>query len=179
MAASLLTASLDALAAGPIEEGYTPSEICTRVSRRLFQRTLPEKYATGFLVCLEPLTGKLVYCNAGHNYGLLIRAGGDIEQLGPTGTPIGLVPKAVYTEETRQLDPGDLLVLYTDGFVEAENPEGDEYGIERMEKVFVEVRDLPLQEGARRLEDDVRDFARGVPFHDDRTLVILRRTRSA
>ena len=178
MAASLLTASLEALAAGPIEVGYTPSEICNRVSRRLFERTPPEKYATGFLVCVRPEEGSFVFCNAGHNYGLLIAAGdGSIEQLGPTGTPIGLVPMANYTQETRHLGPGDLLVLYTDGFVEAENPEGDEYGIERMEVVFAEARDRPLREIAKRLEDDVRDFARGVPFHDDRTLVILRRSR--
>jgi serine phosphatase RsbU (regulator of sigma subunit) len=179
MAASLLTASLEALAAGPIEEGYTPSEICNRVSRRLFQRTLPEKYATGFLACLQPVTGKLVYCNAGHNYGLLVRASGAIEQLGPTGTPLGLVPRSFYREEIRDLEPGDLLVLYTDGFVEAENPEGSEYGIERMERVFGEARERPLQQVAQRLEDDVRDFARGVPFHDDRTLVILRRRLEA
>ena len=54
MGASILTASLEALAAGPIEVGYPPSEICDRVSRRLFDRTPPEKYATGFLVCLKP-----------------------------------------------------------------------------------------------------------------------------
>ncbi|MDX1644535.1 MAG: SpoIIE family protein phosphatase [Thermoanaerobaculia bacterium] len=175
MGASLLTASLEALAAGPIEEGFPPAEVFGRVSRRLFQRTPPEKYATGFLVCLQPDSGVFAYSNAGHNYGLLVRAGGEVEELGPTGTPIGLVPNVEYKQEERTLEPGDALYLYTDGFVEAENPDGEEYSMERMEKVFVTERGRPLEEIARSLEDDVREFARGVPFHDDRTLVILRR----
>lgn len=179
MAASLLTASLEALAAGPIEEGFPPAEVFNRVSRRLFQRTPPEKYATAFLVCLQPDSGVFSYSNAGHNYGLLIRADGAVEQLGPTGTPIGLVPNMEYQQAERTLEPGDALFLYTDGFVEAENPDGEEYTMERMQKVFVTERARPLEEIARCLEDDVRDFARGVPFHDDRTLVMLRRSGGA
>jgi sigma-B regulation protein RsbU (phosphoserine phosphatase) len=175
MAASLLCASLEALAAGPIEGGYPPSEIFNRVSRRLFDRTPPEKYATGFLVCLRSLVGSFSFSNAGHNYGLLITTEGEVEELGPTGTPIGLVFKAVYKEEERMLNHGDMLVLYTDGFVEAEDPEGEEYGLERMTKVFVKERAGELDEMSRALEEDLREFSRGVPFHDDRTLVILRR----
>ena len=178
MAASLLTASLEALAAGPIEVGYSPAEICNRVSRRLFDRTLPEKYATAFVLSMQPNEGEIVFCNAGHNYGLIIRLDGEVELLGPTGTPIGLVAKAQYTEETRTLEQGELLVLYTDGFVEAEDPEDEEYGLERFQEVFVEGRNEPLEELARRLEDDVREFARGVPFHDDRTLVLMRRDKA-
>lgn len=177
MAASLLTASLEALAAGPIEVGYSPAEICNRVSRRLFDRTLPEKYATGFLLSMRPNEGDIIFCNAGHNYGLIIRLDGEVELLGPTGTPIGLVPQANYTEEARSLEQGEMLVLYTDGFVEAEDPEGEEYGLERFQEVFVEGRDEALEELVRRLEDDVREFARGVPFHDDRTLVLMRRDK--
>jgi serine phosphatase RsbU (regulator of sigma subunit) len=175
MAASLLCSALEALMVGPIEVGYPPSEICTRVSRRLFERTPPEKYATGFLVCLKSAVGSFAFANAGHNYGLLITAAGEVEELGPTGTPIGLVPMAIYKEEQRQLDPGDVLVLYTDGYVEAEDPEGEEYGLERMTEVFVKERAGELAGMSRVLEEDLREFSRGVPFHDDRTLVILRR----
>ena len=175
MAASLLCSALEALMVGPIEVGHPPSEICNLVSRRLFARTPPEKYATGFLVCLKSAIGSFSFSNAGHNYGLLITAAGEVEELGPTGTPIGLVPMAVYKEEERQLDPGDMLVLYTDGFVEAEDPEGEEYGLERMTEVFVKERAGELDGMSRVLEEDLREFSRGVPFHDDRTLVILRR----
>jgi len=175
MAASLLTASLEALAAGPIEVGFSPAEICDRVSRRLFDRTPPEKYATGFIISLQPELGIFSFANAGHNYGLLIKDDGSVEQLGPTGTPIGLVPNAAYTQEERLLEPGDSLFLYTDGFVEAEDPDGEEYSMERMIEVFVRERASVLKEISRALEEDLREFARGVPFHDDRTLVILRR----
>ena len=76
MAASLLTVSLQALSTGPIEDGLPPEEICTRLSRLLYRRTPPEKYATAFLGVLEPATGRLRYTNAGHNPPLVLRAAG-------------------------------------------------------------------------------------------------------
>ncbi len=96
MAASLLGASLEALAVGPIEEGLPPEGICVRVSRRLFARTPPEKYATGFVAQLDPATHRLAWVNAGHNAALLARAAGEVERLTPSGPPLGLLPSAGY-----------------------------------------------------------------------------------
>ena len=174
-----IAARLEALAAPPIEVGYWRVENGNRSRRRPYQHKPHEKYATGLLVCLRPRDGTFTYCNAGHNPAILIRDDGRVERLGATGKPIGLVPGAEYEQRELELAAGDILVLYTDGFVEAENPEGDEYGLERFQRVFVDERRAPLPDIARLLEEDVRRFARGVPFHDDRTLVILRRTPSA
>ena len=75
MSASLVAASLDALLVGPIEVGHPTDAICARVGRRLNARTPPERYATAIIASLDPKTGVLAYTNAGHNAGLLIRAG--------------------------------------------------------------------------------------------------------
>jgi serine phosphatase RsbU (regulator of sigma subunit) len=179
VAASLLTASLEALAATPIEEGQPPDEIFTRLSRQLFRRTPPEKYATVFVAMLDVATGNIRYANAGHNPPLVVRAAtGAIERLGPTGPPIGLFPTSVYKAGDVALGPGDLLVLYTDGIVEAVNPDDEEYSIERLEKVCLKEGALPLPEMVRALEADLAAFVNSVPYPDDRTLLIARRQPS-
>jgi serine phosphatase RsbU (regulator of sigma subunit) len=175
MAASLLTASLEALSAGPIEVGHPPEEICARLSRRLYVRTAPERYATAFVAVLEPATGKLSYANAGHNPALLLRRDGPCEELGATGVPLGLLPTADYAAEERTLGPGDCLVVYTDGVTEAANPTGDEYGMERLEKALREHVGESVPGLVLALEKDLMDFAHGVPFGDDQTLIVLRR----
>ncbi|MDP9120646.1 MAG: SpoIIE family protein phosphatase [Acidobacteriota bacterium] len=178
MAASLLTASLEAFSAGPIEDGLPPDEICAKLSRLLYQRTPPEKFATVFLGVLEPASGILRYANAGHNPPLLLRASGEILELGPTGVPIALLPAAAYSAAEIGLAPGDTLVLYTDGIVEANNPEDVEYGQERLSAVC---RRAHAEGGAaldEAIERDLEEFARGTPYADDRTLVIVRRLPS-
>jgi hypothetical protein len=104
LAAALVTASLEALSVGPIESGLGPAEIFDRVSRRLYERTSPEKYATAFLAILDAAAGRLCYASAGHNPALLLRASGEAEWLASTGVPLGLLPEA-----SADLHPGDLL----------------------------------------------------------------------
>jgi len=175
VAASLLTASLEALAASPIEDGLPADELFRRLSRQLYRRTPPEKYATAFVAVLEPESGRIRWANAGHNPSLVVRAAGAVERLGPTGPPLGLLPGALYTMAEASLEPGDLLVLYTDGIVEANDSKDDEYGLERLVSVCLARREDQLGELARRLEEDLEAFVRGVPYADDRTIVLLRR----
>ncbi|MGH9465208.1 MAG: SpoIIE family protein phosphatase [Thermoanaerobaculia bacterium] len=179
IAASLLTASLEALLIGPIETGYPPEEISGRVSRRLFERTPAAKYATAFLAVLEPATGRLRYTNAGHNPALLVRASGEMERLGPTGTPLGLLPESSFTGVDLDLAAGDTLVIYTDGITEAVNPQEDEYGLDRLSAVCHEQRAAPLTELATAIETSLDDFTEGVPYADDRTVLMARRLEGA
>jgi serine phosphatase RsbU (regulator of sigma subunit) len=175
MAASLLTISLQALSIGPIEDGLPPDEICARLSRLLYRRTPLEKYATAFLGVLEPATGRLRYTNAGHNPPLVLRAAGTVEELGATGVPLGLIAQAPYSAGETVLGFGDLLVLYTDGIVEAADPDQNEYGQERLAEICRKGRAEPCAVLADNLARDLDAFARGVPFADDRTLVLARR----
>ena len=174
VAAALLTASLQALSAGPVEDGLPPDEICVRLSRLLHRRTPPEKFATALLAVLEPATGRLRYTNAGHNPGLIVRAEGEVQELGPTGVPLGLLPAALYGAAEAMLAPGDLLVLYTDGIAEAASPDDEEYGLERIKQTCCRHRGEPCARLAAALEKDLETFARGVPFADDRTIVLAR-----
>jgi serine phosphatase RsbU (regulator of sigma subunit) len=175
MAASLLTASLEALLAAPLEEGLPPEEMAARVSRLLHRRTPPEKYATAFLAVAEPATGVIAYTSAGHNPALLVRAGGEIERLSVGGPPIGLLPQAEYRAGRVEMAPGDTLLIYTDGIVEAADPDDEEYGLERLEAVAAARRGDEPAALAQAIEEDVEAFARGVPIADDRTVVIARR----
>ena len=176
IAASLLTASLEALAAGPIHDGVAPEIVLDRVSHLLFERTPPEKFATGFLAFVDPDTARIHYCNAGHNPGIVMRSGGDVEMLASTGLPLGMLPSGVYQAAEIQLGSGDTVVLYTDGITEAENPEEEEYGEERLAELCRQHRNESLDRLARKIARDQDEFVRGVPFVDDRTLVMIRRS---
>ncbi len=175
VAAAILTASLEALSAVPIEAGLPVDDLCQRVSKLLFQRTPPAKYATSFVASATLATGVLRYTNAGHNPGLVVRTDGTIERLSSTGVPLGMLPAAEYKAGETMLAPGDLLVVYTDGIVEAIDPDDEEYGLERFEALCRDYRKRPLAELSLEMDRSLEKFVRGVPFHDDRTLVLLRR----
>ena len=175
IAASLLTAYIEALSTPAIESGLAPEEVFTQVSRRLFRRTPTERFATALLAVLEPVSGRLRYANAGHNPALLLRATGAVEALGGTGVPLGLLPLVEYEGAEVEMGPGDTLVLYTDGYTEAINPAEEEFGLERLESFCRDHCGLPLTDLAAILNQELDRFADGVPFADDRTLVILRR----
>jgi sigma-B regulation protein RsbU (phosphoserine phosphatase) len=175
MAASLLTASLEALAAGPIEVGQSPADICSKVCRRLFHRTPPAKYATMFLGILNLKTSTFTYTNAGHNPALVVQANGEVRELGTTGMPVGLMEVGNYTEIAIEFQPGDTLVLYTDGITEAENPHEEEYGLERLIEACKQHRGKDLEQMSAAIYEDLDEFASGVPYADDRTLVLARR----
>ena len=175
LGASLLTASLEALAVGPIEVGQPPVEICSRVNRRLFDRTISGKFATLFVASLQSSDSRFTFANAGHCPGLLIRASGKVSRLKSTGPPLGLFLNVDYQQTNRRLTPGDLLILYSDGLSEASDPDDREYGLRRLTRVCKNHRDKPLGELARNLESDIEAFVQGHPYQDDRTLVLVRR----
>lgn len=173
--AALLTGALESLSAAPIENGWLPEEIFETVSRLLYDRTSAEKYATAFLAVLEPESGRLRYANAGHPPAFLVRADGSMQHLSSTGMPVGLLPGAKYSPAEASLGELDQLVLYTDGITEAENPEGDEFGEGRLEALCVAHHLEEPAELARRIEEELASFVHGVPFPDDRTVMILQR----
>lgn len=185
ISASLLTATLEALAAGPIERGQPPEEIASWLSRQLQRRTPPEKYATLFLGVLDPTTGLLRWVNAGHPPALVMRhpatqrrgATDDlvIEHLEATGPPVGLLSDDRYEAKGTRLAPGDTLVLYTDGITEAADPKGRELGVEGLEEVCRRHGATELDDLAEELDRTLEEFTGGAPPEDDRTLVLVRR----
>jgi sigma-B regulation protein RsbU (phosphoserine phosphatase) len=149
--------------------------VCSRVSPLLYRRTEPERFATAFLAVLDSASGRVRYANAGHNPALLVRAAGEVERLAATGLPLGLLPEARYAAGEVTLGVGDLLVVYTDGIVEAANSDEEEFGLDRLIETCLRWRRESLEELAGALEADLQAFAAGVPFADDRTVVLARR----
>ena len=113
------------------------------------------------------------YVNAGHNPGLLL-SGDSLEELGPTGIPVGMFPDAVHREEVRTLSPGDLLVLYSDGITEAQDSVEAEFGMERLTELVRNGRAASPAGLTREIFDAVDDFTRGVAQYDDQTVLVAR-----
>jgi anti-sigma regulatory factor (Ser/Thr protein kinase) len=123
---------------------------------------------------LEPETGKVVYANAGHNLPYVRTANGVIE-LRATGMPLGLLPGMDYPEHEAVLAPGESVLLYSDGLVEAHDRAGDMFGFPRLRELMA--TELPSTELLDHLLDELHDFVgKGWDQEDDITLVALQRT---
>jgi serine phosphatase RsbU (regulator of sigma subunit) len=177
VAASLLAASVEALSASPLEQGLRPHEVFDTVSRLLYARTPQEKYATAFLVAIDR-SGRVDYANAGHNPALVVRASGEVEKLGPTGVPLGVLPGVTYRAAAVELAPGDTLVLYTDGITEACREDDEELGLQRLAAVCTQHREGSAAAMARAIDDTVLAWVGSHPPGDDRTLLLARRLPS-
>ncbi len=176
VAAALLMSHLRASLHAETREGASPAEIATAMHASLFRAIESGRFATFFLATFERGGTQLRYCNAGHNPGLLVRGAG-LEQLEATGVPLGIFEDAVYATETRSFEPGDVMVLYSDGISEC--PWKDEmYGEERLQRLVLELCARGL--GARAIVEgilaDVEGFAHGPVYGDDVTVVVVRRS---
>lgn len=176
ISAAMLTGYLEAVSSVPIEDGLEPHEIFNRVSPKLHRRTPPNHFATMFLGVLNPSNGSFRFASAGHTPACLVRATGDIEWLESTGVPLGLLPDVTYELGETLLETGDNLVVYSDGYTEAENPGGEEFGQNRLAEVCVEHQNLRPGNLAAAVDRALENHAAGQPFADDRTIVVVRRT---
>jgi len=129
-------------------------------------------FITLFYGCLDTRTRRLVSVNAGHCPPLHLGADGRVARLEGGGTILGAFVNVAYQVQETTLAPGDLLILYTDGFPEAENPAGEPFGEERLIAAFREGHENPLQTTVTGLVQSVREHARGEP-QDDLTMVVL------
>ncbi len=176
LAASLLAASVQAAHQAWAGEGFPPDRLCERLNEAVCRRATSGKFVTFFSALYDPETGELLFTNAGHNPGLLVRRSGQTELLEAHGLPLGLFPGRRYDGGSLTLKPGDTLVLYTDGVTEALAPDDEEFGLGRLTALAVGGRAKPLEEIEADLTSELLRFADGVPFHDDRTVVLLRRS---
>jgi sigma-B regulation protein RsbU (phosphoserine phosphatase) len=133
------------------------------------------KFVTFVFALLEPATGRLVYAKAGHKYPLVITAGGQVEQLRRGGLILGIESNADYPSDETALDPGDLIALYSDGVTEARGPNGDEFGERGLTDFLLHRRTLSSAALVTALVDHVRTWCGRLSFHDDFTVVLLRR----
>jgi len=173
---ALLMAWLQATFSAWADESMALPLMVTRISERLAARTAEGRFITAFFLLLDRETGQVEYVNAGHNPPLWVRDGGDVAILPTHGRPLALFPQP-YPSTTITLAPGDLMLLYTDGVTEANNPQEEEYGVERLTRFAAERRGDELEEIGAGLFRDLDQFASEVPFGDDRTLLLVRRKK--
>jgi len=170
--AALLMANLQASFRAFATADATPQLVCTKLNKFLCANIASGKFVTFFYAILDAEKRSLVYENAGHCPGLLMRGTGDIESLRGGGAVLGALPDWVYQDYTAQLQAGDKLLLWTDGITEAENAQLEEFGEERLvEAARIEV--ATALDTQRAIMQRVTVFC-GANFRDDATLLVLR-----
>lgn len=172
---ALLMASLQASFHAWADESVPVPEMTGRLSEAISRRTGPDRFITFFLVLLDPASGEIEYTNAGHNPGLLLHANKSVEELASHGLPLALFPGKPYGSSRFVLEPGEFLCLYTDGVTEANDPEGDEYGLTRLKDFLTGELGRAPEEIETGLARALELHAAGEPFADDRTFVMVRR----
>jgi serine phosphatase RsbU (regulator of sigma subunit) len=155
---------------------YSPGDVLSRVNDSLAIDIPPNMFVTCFYAILEPESGRLSYANAGHDLPYLWHSG-ECEELRARGMPLGLMPKMSYEEKEIVLQEGDSAILYTDGLVEAHDPQREMFG-------FARLRALVSEHGEERalgdfLMKELYSFVgEGWEQEDDITLLTLKRSAS-
>ncbi len=132
------------------------------------------RFTTAFLAELDPASRALTYVSAGHNAPVLRRASGVLERLQIGGVPLGIMAEARHQFGQTTLRSGDLLVIFTDGVVEAQNAGGEEYGESRLLELLRPAPAASAQENLNRLIASVDTFVGTARQHDDITCLVLR-----
>ena len=172
LGAALLTTMLQGALSG-MTLGTDPARVFNHVNRFLCDHAEVGRYATMFFGILDP-EGHLEFINAGHPSPLLLRHGVPEEAFTEGSYPVGLVPEAEYTAACLKLEPGDTLVLFSDGVTEAMDPDDQLFGVPRLKKALTGLPECPLDQIQKCVLESVENFARGAHQADDLTLLIVR-----
>jgi len=173
-AALLMSAVRAALITQPVA-GESPAQVLARIHRFLCSSVEPGRFVTAVLAFLDPGSGALQYCNAGHNPPLVIERGGALARLETGGLALGVLEGARYEDGAGEVPHGALLALYTDGVTEAQAPSDELWGEEPLIEALTSGRDLPLATLGRHVIQAMRSFEAGRAASDDVTLLLARR----
>jgi len=175
MSAALLMASLRAALLAEIHPGFDVAAMAARLNDFVHRSTDSSGYITFFFGELDRRSGELRYVNAGHNPPFVSRRPGEVAPLGVSGFPLGMFPAVSYEPGSVRLEPGDVMVLFTDGIPEARNGEGRQYAEERLRDLAAGHRGLAAADLCRKVLEDVGGFAAAGQPCDDITLVVVKR----
>ena len=151
-------------------------EVMTQSNNMLSEDSVNSMFVTVFYGVINVETGAIDYVNAGHNPPYIVHADGTFEQLPKADNIVlGVMDDIHYYKHTLQLNPGDALVMYTDGVTEAFNEEFVEYTEARLEKILPSFNDKSCEQICKGINDDVKGFTKDAPQSDDITTVVLKR----
>ena len=173
MSAALLSSMVLGALSMEFHSRTQPQEVLERVNRLLCEKSLPYQFVTLFLFVLNP-QGMGQFISAGHTPAYLFHsATGKIEELGSNANVLGLFDDASYESSVFHLDKGDILVVYSDGLTDAENPQGEMFGEERLLKLIRQEAPSGSQAIEQRLLKAIEAFTQGLPQTDDITFVVV------
>ena len=153
-----------------------PGGVLAEVNDLLTEDNETFMFVTVLYAVFDPDSGRLDYANGGHSNPLLVRPDGSSEELPLTGgIALGVMPELQYSESSITMEPGDTLILYTDGVSEAMNSDGEEFGVDRLRQIFVDHPPTSARQANEAILDAVIRFADGYPQSDDVTCLVLRR----
>ncbi|HNN60027.1 MAG: SpoIIE family protein phosphatase [Leptospirales bacterium] len=159
-----------------IRQEIDPTRVLAQANDLLFEESQSGMFVTVFLCRYDPSTGRLRYASAGHNEMILMHENGNYEMLSGKGSPLGVLPayRQKYLGGSTQVRDGDLLILYTDGVIEAVNSAGEEFGMDRLMSTLHEVRDRKPEEIVETVYKRVIDFSGSELQYDDFTMLVSR-----
>jgi sigma-B regulation protein RsbU (phosphoserine phosphatase) len=162
-----------------LDEGLDAEPLINRLNVQIARHAPSSRFITLQFVNIDPATGELVAVNAGHLPGLIRRRTGEFERLTDGGIALGMFDNSQYTAERARLEPGDLLVLYSDGITEAESPSGTPFDEEGLVALIRTHGDNPsLPEIGKAIIKAVERHAQDIRFADDLTVLLARRTEN-
>ena len=159
-------------------DSSSPGEVLAQVNETLLARIPQNMFVTCFYAILDPKSGTLRYANAGHDPPYLHRSNGDAEQLKARGMPLGLMPSMSYEEKETILDAGEVTLLYSDGLVEAHDPQGEMFGFPRLGELVAEHAAGEGSLGDFLLRELYTFVGESWEQEDDITLLTLKRSAS-
>ena len=172
VAASLLMASVRASLRAYAQDLYDLEDVLARVNASMFRDTTDSEFATLWYGVLNPQTRRLTYANAGHEPALLMR-GDEVSHLASGGMIIGVMPDQTYDKGVVDLEPGDRLLLFTDGLPDAMNFDGDRFGRTRLIEAFQHTRDMNPTDAVNHILWEMRRFTGIRRAHDDTSIVVV------
>ena len=176
--ASLLMANTQATLRGQTLINPSARECMERSNKLLHDSTSPDKFVTVFYGILDTATHQLSYSNAGHDIPYLLSAVAEPNRLKVGGIPLSMLEQFPFEEETVTIQPGDMLVMCSDGIAEAMDPHQVQFGEERLSSLLGSVRLLSAAEVIERIIADVKTHAGSAPQADDMTIVVVKRKQS-
>jgi len=173
--AALLMANLQASLNVLISGKKPVSGMVQQINRLIYKNTAMDKFITFFYALVDADNNTMTFCNAGHNPPYKISASGDITELSAGGIVLGMLDNAFYNQDCVPFEPGDKIVLYTDGITEAMDEDKNEFGEERLIALLKENAECTGRELLDSIVNQVKEFQFGDVQADDITLVIAQR----
>ncbi len=173
--AALIMAAFRALLRGFAQTDSDPARVAQMLNRLLPDFTGKVDFVTAVYGILDPQSGNFDYVNCGHNPPMIFRNGGSIERLNRGGPMLSILDDVEYDSGRVELDPGSLMLLYTDGVVEVINEAEEEFGVDRLKAVVHRFQGLPAAELVHQIILETQAFCDSRSFEDDFTLLVVKR----